>query len=115
MQEFLDKHQSEVDVGYQEYLLEEKSDKQSGSSSRTGRDSVTPMVYASVQALLMKKRYGLESKSQLRRENTELLNHAKSESGGYGFKVTIREYEPTYGPETTPRETYYAVLGKNSI
>jgi len=112
LESFLNKHQDEVDYGYQEYLLEEKSDEQSGSSSRTKRDSVGPHIYATMQALILTDRFDLASGTELNQILTETLAEAQRTDGGYGFPVTIREYDPTYGPVTTPRETYYALIGQ---
>lgn len=109
---FLGHHRQEVEVGYQEYLLSEKSDRQSGSSSRTGRDSVNPHINATVQSLILQRRYGLRSDAELSTMLSSTLTEAKRDSGGYGFPIQIREYDPDYGPVTTPRATYYALLGQ---
>lgn len=114
LENFLDKHQAEVECGYQEYLLREKSDEQSGSSSRTGRDSVDAHIYATMQALILKDKYSLASTKELSETLSETVSEAKRPDGGYGFEVIIREYEPSYGPITTPRETYYAIIGQST-
>lgn len=112
LDDFLKNHCQEVEVGYQEYLLSEKSDRQSGSSSRTGRDSVNPHINATVQSLLLQRRYGLRSDAELSAILSSTLTEATRDSGGYGFPIQIREYDPDYGPTATSRTTYYALLGK---
>lgn len=112
---FLEKHRQEVEVGYQEYLLSEKSDRQSGSSSRTGRDSANPHINATTQSLLLQQRYSLRSDTELSTIMSSTLTEAKRDHGGYGFPIQIREYDPKYGPVATPRSTYYALLGKETF
>lgn len=109
---FLEKHRQEIEVGYQEYLLSGKSDRQSGSSSRTGRDSANPHINATVQSLLLQQRYNLRSDTELSTIMSSTLTEAERDNGGYGFPIQIREYDPKYGPVATPRSTYYALLGK---
>ena len=112
LDDFLEKHRQEVEVGYQEYLLSEKSDRQSGSSSRTGRDSANSHINATVQSLLLQQRYDIRSDAELSTILSSTLAEAARDSGGYGFPIQIREYDPDYGPVTTPRATYYALLGQ---
>lgn len=110
----LEEHKDEVEAGYSDYLLSEKKDEQSGSKSRTGRDSVNPHIDATVQALILSDRYDLKSKSEIDQEFASLMNHDElnRESGGYGFPIYVREYESPYGPVETPRTTYYTLLGQ---
>lgn len=112
LSDFLENHRQEVGFGYQEYLLSEKSDRQSGSSSRTGRDSVNPHINATVQSLLLQRRYDLRSDAELSTILSSTLTEATRDNGGYGFPIQIREYDPDYGPTATSRTTYYALLGR---
>lgn len=112
LSDYLETHCEEVDVGYQEYLLSEKSDRQSGSSSRTGHDSVNPHINATVQSLLLQQRYSLRSGTELQAVLSSTLTEATRSEGGYGFPIQIREYTPDYGPTATSRTTYYALLGQ---
>lgn len=113
----LEEHKDEVEAGYSDYLLSEKKDEQSGSKSRTGRDTVHPHINATVQALILSNRYGLKSKSEINQEFTSLMEHddLHRERGGYGFPINIREYESPYGPVEAPRTTYYALLGQTVL
>lgn len=110
----LDRHKTEVDVGYSDYLLSDKRDEQSGSKSRTGRDTVYPQICATCQALIISNRYNLKASQETTNEFSILLDHDDlvREDGGYGFPIKIREYKSVYGPATTPRSTYYSLLGK---
>jgi hypothetical protein len=62
--------------------------------------------------MLLEKKYEIKSDSELEFMLESMLDEAKTESGGYGFPIRVREYNPNYGPVATSRTTYYALLGK---
>lgn len=113
IENFLQKHRREVEVGFQDFLLAEKKDELSGSSSRTKRDKVFPQLYATLYGAVIARKYDIDINLEDLIDKT--LEESKCDEGGYKFPTYIREYEPEYGDNRTARETFSALLAKSTF